>query len=109
MPAKNGDGLSGMRVALISAMSFPLALLVLTCGAMAAIVQQLRRAPEGFEDETGFHFSSPTDNQSREKSDGLDVGAGVRPALFQTRSNASRRRETPDSIGIAIRRVREAH
>ena len=71
-------------------MSFALALLILTCGAVAVIVQQLRRAPEAFEDQTGFHFSSSTGNRLPEES-------------------VSRRRAPPVSIGIAVRRVREAH
>ena len=71
-------------------MSFALALLVLTCGAVAEIVHQLRRAREAFENETGFHFSSSTGNRLPEES-------------------ILRRRGTPGSIGIGVRRVREAH
>jgi hypothetical protein len=62
-------------------MSLILALLVLACGAVAAILRHLRGAPEGFEDETGFHFSS----------------------------SVLHRRATPDAIGITGHRVREAH
>ena len=99
-----------MRIAAIFAMSFALALLFLTCGAVAAIVYHLRRAPEAFEDETGFHFSSSTGNLLSEESD-LQLGqdADVRAALFKAQSNVSRRRETRDSIGVAIPRIREAH
>ena len=91
-------------------MSFALALLVLTCGALAAIAYHLRRAPEGFEDEAGFHVSPSTGHWSSEESD-LRLGAGpkVRTALFDVQSDASRRRGSPDSIGIAVSRVREAH
>lgn len=81
-------------------MSFALALLVLTCGALAAVVYHLRRAPEGFEDETGFHFSPSTRNQVRG-----ELGGG---ALFEGQSNVSRR-GTRGAIGIAGPQVREAH
>jgi hypothetical protein len=47
-----------MQIAAFIAMSFVLAGLVLTCGALAAIAYHLRRAPEGFEDEAGFHITS---------------------------------------------------
>ena len=100
-----------MGIATIVAMSVALALLVLTCGALAAIAYHLRRAPEAFEDETGFHFSSSTDNNRLLEESGLPLGANadVRAALFEAQSNVSRRRDTPDSIGIAVPRVREAH
>ena len=89
-------------------MSFGLALLVLTCGALAAIVYHLRRAPVGFEDESGFHISSAHPNQSLEEVD-LPAGAGadLRAALFKAHSKSPRQRETPDSIGMP--QVREAH
>ena len=83
-------------------MSLALALLVLTCGALAAIVYQLRRAPEGYEDETGFHFapgSQPLTNSE------LRSGA----EQFAAQSKILRPRGAPDSIGIAVTRVREAH
>ena len=90
-------------------MSFALALLVLTFGAMAAIAYHLRRAPEGFEDETGFNFSSSVDDELPRESDlPLGVGTDVRAAQFEGQSNASRRR-TPASIGIGVPQVREAH
>lgn len=91
-------------------MSFALGLLVLTCGSLAAIAHQLRRAPEAFEDETGFHFSSSTGNRLSAES-GLPLGAGadVRAALFQAPQNVSRRREAPNSIGTAARRAPRAH
>jgi hypothetical protein len=91
-------------------MSFALGLLVLACGSLAAIAHQLRRAPEAFEDETGFHFSSSTGNRLPAGS-GLPLGAGadVRAALFQAPPNVSRRRGDPDSIGTAVRQAREAH
>jgi hypothetical protein len=92
-----------MQIARVFAMSFALALLVLTCGALAAITYHLRRAPEAFEDETGFHFSSSTRNSL------LGADADVRAARLKAQSDASRRRNTPDSIGIAGPRVREAH
>lgn len=92
-----------MRIAAVFAMSFGLALLVLTCGALAAITYHLRHAPEAFEDETGFHFSSSADNSL------LGTDADVRAARFEGQSKASRRRRTPDSIGIAGPRVSEAH
>jgi len=91
-------------------MSFALAVLGLTCGSLVAIVHHLRRAPEAFEDETGFHFSSSTGNRFPEEA-GLPLGADADgcAALFQAQSNVSRRRDTPDSIGIAVPQVREAH
>jgi hypothetical protein len=91
-------------------MNFALGLLVLTCGSLAAIAYQLRHAPEAFEDETGFHFSSSRNHPLPIES-GLPLGAGadVRAALFQAPSNVSRRRDDSDSIGIAGRRPRRAH
>lgn len=89
-------------------MSFGIALLVLTCGALGAIVYHLRRAPVGFEDETGFHFSSSPGNPSQQEANlPLGTGADLRAALFKAHSKSSRHRETPDSIGIP--QVREAH
>jgi hypothetical protein len=93
-----------MRSAAIFAMSFALALLVLTCGALAAVMYHLRRAPEAFEDETGFHFLPSTGNRAH-----FPLGADAPSALFEAESNVSRRRDTPDSISIAVPRVREAH
>jgi hypothetical protein len=90
-------------------MSLALALLVLTFGALAAIAHHLRRAPEGFENDTGFHFSSPAGNQLPRESDlPLGVGTDVRAAQLEGQSNASRRR-TPASIGMGVPQVREAH
>lgn len=90
-------------------MNFAFGLLILTCGSLLAIAHQLRRAPEGFEDETGFHFSSSTGHRLPAGS-GLPLGAGVavRAALFQALSKVSRRRDDPDSIGTVLR-AREAH
>lgn len=90
-------------------MNFAFGLLVLTCGSLAAIAHQLRRAPEAFEDETGFHFSSSTGHPLPAGS-GLPLGASadVRAALFQALSNVSRRRGDPDPIGTVLR-AREAH
>jgi hypothetical protein len=91
-------------------MSFALGLLILTCGSLGAIAHQLRHAPEAFEDETGFHFSSSTGDRLPDGS-GLPLGAGtdVRATLFQAPPNVSRRRDAPDSIGTATRRARYAH
>ena len=99
-----------MPFAAIFAMNFALALLVLTCGSLAAIAHQLRRAPEAFEDETGFHFASSTGKPLSAQS-GLPLGAGtdVRAALFQAPSNVSRRRDDPNVIGTAVRQRRGAH
>jgi hypothetical protein len=89
-------------------MSFALALLVLTCGAVAAIVYHLRRAPVGVEDETGFHFSSATPNPPQAQAElPLPAGADLRAALFKAQTKSPRHREKPDSIGIP--QVREAH
>jgi hypothetical protein len=90
-------------------MNFVFWLLVLTGGSLAAIAHQLRRAPEAFEDETGFHFSSSTGHRLPAGS-GLPLGASadVRAALFQALSNVSRRRGDPDPIGTVLR-AREAH
>lgn len=97
-----------MGIAIVFVMSFALALLVLTCGALAAIVYHLRRAPEGFEDEVGFHFSSSADNPLAEELDlPLGAEADIRAALFKGQTTASHRRTTPDAIGIP--RIREAH
>jgi hypothetical protein len=65
-------------------MSFALGLLILTCGSLAAIAHQLRRAPAAFEDETGFHFSSAIGNGARAES-GFPLGAGadVREPCFK--------------------------
>lgn len=92
-------------------MSFALGLLVLTCGSLAAIAYQVRHAPEAFEDEAGFHFSSSTNHPLPIES-GLPLGAGadVRAALFQDPSNVARRRDDSDSIGIAaVRRPRRVY
>jgi len=91
-----------MRIAAIFVMSFVLALLVLTLGALSAITYHLRRAPEGFEDNSGFHFSSSEGSQLPRES-GLPLGAGidVRTAL-EAQLEASRRR-------IGVPQVREAH
>lgn len=85
------NGLPGMRIARLLFMNFAFGLLVFTCGSLAAIAHQLRHAPEAFEDETGFHFSSSTDHRLPAGS-----GADLRAALFQ-------------AIGTAARRSREAH
>ena len=98
-----------MRFATIFVMSLALALLVLTFGAVAAIAYHLRRAPAGFEDETGFHLSSSVGNQSPRESDHLlGVGTDVRAAQLDGQSTASRRR-TPASIGIGVPQIRGAH
>ena len=99
-----------MPIAAIFAMDFALALAVITCGSLAAIAHQLRRAPEAFEDETGFHFLSSM-GKGLPAASGLPLGAGadVRAALFQAPSNVSRHRDDPNSIGTATRRPREAH
>jgi hypothetical protein len=91
-------------------MNFALALLILTGGSLAAIVQQLRRAPEAFEDETGFHFSSSTGKRLSAQS-GLPLGAGadMRAALFQAPSSISQYRSDPNPIGTAVRRPRGTH
>ena len=82
------------------AMSLALALLVLSFGAVAAIAYHLRRAPAGFEDDSGFHFSSPVGNHMpRESGLGLGIGAD------EDQSSASRRRTLP----IGVPQVREAH
>jgi hypothetical protein len=110
LQGKNRQRLLGMRIAILSPMSFALGLLVLTCGLLAAIAHKLRRAPEAFEDETGFHFSSSTGNRLSAES-GLPRGAGggVRAALCRALHNVSRRREAPNSIGTAARRAHGAH
>lgn len=95
-----------MQIAVFIAMSFLLAGLVLTCGALAAIAYHLRRAPEGFEDKTGFHITSPG-NSHQEMS--LPSSEEATAALFKAKSNSPRRGATPDSIGMAIPHVREAH
>ena len=91
-------------------MSFALALVVLSCGALAAIAYHLKRAPAGFQDETGFHLS-PADGNSSPEEMTLPLGPDpeVRAALFKAQSGGSRRDATPDSIGMAIPRIREAH
>ena len=93
-----------MTSAAIFIMSFALALLVLSSAAFAAIVYHLRRAPEGYQDETGFHFAPGTQ---------LSTESGLYPDArgeqFAAQSNIFRPRGAPDSIGIAVTRVREAH
>src|SRR4030088_3522209 len=74
---KNRHGLPGTRIAGILAMNFAIGLLVLACGSLAAIAYQLRHAPEAFEDETGFHFSSSTGNRLPPDQSGLSLGAGA--------------------------------
>lgn len=90
-------------------MNFAFGLLILTCGSLAAIAYQLRRAPEAFEDETGFHFSSSTGHRLPAGS-GLPRGAGanLRTALFQAMSKVARRRDDRDPIRTVLR-AREAH
>jgi hypothetical protein len=90
------------------AMSFVFGLLAVTCGSLAAIAHQLSRAPEAFEDETGFHFLSSIGNGRTELSLPLGAGSDVRAALFQAPLNVSRRRDDSNSIGT-VRRVRKAH
>jgi hypothetical protein len=91
-----------MPNAAIFIMSLALAVIVLSCGALVGIVYHLRRAPEGYEDESGFHFT-PGSKAPTEKP---EVGA----EQFAAQSNVLRpRRGAPDSIGIAVTRVREAH
>ena len=92
-----------MTNAAIFGMSFALALLVLTSGALAAVVYHLRRAPEGYEDETGFHFA-PGTHLPTESDLPSDAGA----KQFAAQSHILRPRGAPDSIGIAVTRVREA-
>jgi hypothetical protein len=89
-------------------MNFAFGLLILASGSLPAIAYQLGRTPEGFEDETGFHFSSSTGHRLPAGS-GLPLGAGVgmRTALFQALSNVSRRRDDP-AIRTVLR-AREAH
>lgn len=98
-----------MRIATMLSMNFAFGLLVFTCGSLAAIAHQLLRAPEAFEDETGFHFSSSTGHRLPAGS-GLPLGAGVdvRAALFQALSNVSRHSGALDPIGTVLR-PREAH
>ena len=90
-------------------MDFALALVVITGGSLVAIAHQLRRAPEAFEDATGFHFLSSTGKQL--PASGLPLGAGtdVRAALFQVPPNVSRRRDDPNSMGSAARLPRGAN
>jgi hypothetical protein len=95
-----------MQIAAFIAMSFVLAGLVLTCGALAAIAYHLRRAPEGFEDEAGFHITS-LGNSPQEMS--LPSSEEATAALFKAKSSSPRRGASPDSIGMAIPHVREAH
>ena len=95
-----------MQIAAFIAMSFVLAGLVLTCGALAAIAYHLRRAPEGFEDEAGFHITS-LGNSPQEMS--LPSSEEATAALFKAKSSSPRRGVSPDSIGMAIPHVREAH
>src|SRR5438105_4730579 len=97
-----------MRIAVIFAMNLALALLVLTSGALAAIAYHLRRAPEGFEDESGFHFSPSADNQLPTESE-VPLGAGAEVRAAHGQSNASRRRDTSSPVGIGVPQVREAH
>lgn len=75
-------------------MSFALALIVLTCGALAAILYHLRNAPEGFEDDAGFHFSSPPAEQlPRDLGGPLASSADAHAALFKSPSTGLRHRE----------------
>ena len=105
---KNRHGLPGMRFAMILSMNFAFGLLILASGSLPAIAYQLGRSPEGFEDETGFHFSSSTGHRLPAGSDlPLGAGVGMRTALFQALSNVSRRRDDP-AIRTVLR-AREAH
>lgn len=105
---KTRHGLKVCELLPLSAMSLALGLLVLTIGSLAVIARQLRRAPEAFENETGFHFSSTTGSRLSD-SQGAPRGAGaiVRAALFQAPQTVSRR-PGPDSLGTAGR-PREAN
>jgi len=95
-----------MPTAATFAMDLALALVVITGGSLAAIAHQLRRAPEAFEDATGFHLLSSATKRLPAAS-GLPLGAGtdVRAALFLAPPNVSRRREDPDSIGSAAQEL----
>jgi hypothetical protein len=93
-----------MPNAAIFIMSLALALVSLTCGALAAIIYCLRRAPEGYEDETGFHVVPGSQLPA-----GSDLHPDSAAEQFAAQSKILRPRGAQDSIGIAVTRVREAH